>query len=155
MMRTARWDTGEPIPNTPFRTLIPADATAGSFSCHSAVIEPHRLVVPHIHTREDEFSFVLHGQLGARIGDDDVIVDEGAFLFQPRNVLHALWNMTDADVVLLVFIAPAGFEEFFREIGALGQAAKPEDIHDVNARYGHILCAELIPEISDRYQLTP
>jgi hypothetical protein len=118
------------------------------------VIKPQQLVVPHIHTREDEFSLVLHGQLGARVGEDDVTVDEGAFLFQPRNVLHALWNTTDTDLVLLVFIAPAGFEEFFREMGGLGRGAKPEDIHTINARYGHIPHPELIPELSDRYHLT-
>ena len=155
MAHTAGWDTAEPIPGTPFRELIPADLTGGAFSCHSAVIAPHRLVVPHTHTREDEFSLVFRGQLGARIGDQDVVVDEGAVLLQPKNVLHALWNATDVDVVLLVFIAPPGFEGFFREMGALGRPAQPEVLHLISERYGHIPHPELIPELSQRYAVTP
>lgn len=98
-MDTVSWDTGAAIPGTPFRELITSDATGGAFSCHSATIGPHRLVMPHSHTREDEFSLVLRGRLGGRVGDRELVVDEGAFLFQPRQIMYALWNSTDVDLV--------------------------------------------------------
>jgi mannose-6-phosphate isomerase-like protein (cupin superfamily) len=154
-VHSVRWDTGEQIAGTPFRELIPAGATDSAFSCHSALIQPHRLVVPHTHTKEDEFSFVYRGQLGARIGEDDLLVEEGGLLFQPRNVLHALWNPTDVEVVLLVFITPPGFEGFFRDMGALDRPADPERVHDINTRYGHISHAELIPELTSHYAVVP
>ena len=126
-----------------------ADAVVGE-----AGSDPAGLVPPHTHSREDEFSLVLHGRLGSRVGDRDLIVEEGAFLFQARQVLHALWNPTDIDLVLLVFITPPGFEDFFREMGALGDARTPAALHDLNVRFGHIPHPELIPEISRRHHVS-
>ena len=75
--RSVAWDTGAPIPGTPFRQMITADDTEGRFSSQSAVLRPGELVIPHSHQNEDEFSFVFRG----RIGDHDVVVEEGGFLF--------------------------------------------------------------------------
>ena len=84
------WDTGDPIPGTPFRHLIRAADTEGRFSTQSAVLRPGKLVVPHAHLYEDEFSFVFRGRIGGRVGDQDVVVDEGGFLFKPKGIVHAL-----------------------------------------------------------------
>jgi hypothetical protein len=46
-----------------------------------------------------------------------VKVDEGGFLFKPRGIVHAMWNPTDVEAVVLEFISPGGFERFFEEIG--------------------------------------
>ena len=85
--RSVGWNTGEAIPGTPFRHLIRAADTEGRFSAQSAVLRPGKLVVPHTHQNEDEFSFVFRGRIGGRVGDQDVVVDEGGFLFKPRGVM--------------------------------------------------------------------
>jgi mannose-6-phosphate isomerase-like protein (cupin superfamily) len=153
--RSVAWDTGEPIPGTPFRHLVSASDTAGRFSTQSAVLRPGKLVVPHSHRHEDEFSFVFRGRIGGRVGEQDVEVEEGGFLFKPRGVVHALWNPTDSDAIIIEFISPAGFEGFFEEMGALQAGAAPETVREIADRYGQTPHPELIAELSERYDVSP
>src|ERR687885_327060 len=145
--RTVAWDAGEPIPGTPFRHLVRAGDTEGRFSTQSAVLGAGKLVVPHTHRYEDEFSFVFRGRIGGRVGDQDVVVEEGGFLFKPRGLVHALWNPTDVDAVIIELISPAGFEGFFEEMGALGAEATPAVVHEIAGRYGHTFHPELVAEL--------
>ena len=148
---TTTWDTGAPIPGTVFRQLVTAADTGGRFSLQSAVIRPRELVVPHVHRDEDEFTLVLRGKIGGRVGDDDVEVEEGGILFKPRALVHALWNPTDTPAVVLEIISPAGFEGFFAEMGALAEGFDPEQAREIAARYGQTPHPELVPELSERY----
>jgi mannose-6-phosphate isomerase-like protein (cupin superfamily) len=86
-----RLGTGEAIPGSPFRRMITAADTGGRFSTLSVVLGPGDLVLPHSHRDEDEFSFVFRGRIGGRIGDHDVTVEEGGFLFKPTR--HRAHNM--------------------------------------------------------------
>lgn len=153
--RTVAWDTGAPIPGTTFRRLVGAADTEGRFSSQSAVLGAGKLVVPHTHVYEDEFSFVYRGRIGGRVGDHDVVVDEGGFLFKPRGLVHALWNPTDVDAVIIEFISPAGFEGFFEEMGALGAGATPAAVRDIATRYGQTPHPEMIAELEELYGVTP
>lgn len=46
---------------------------------------PHALAAPlHRHTHEDEYSHVLHGTLGALLGDELVIANPGQWVIKPR-----------------------------------------------------------------------
>ena len=134
--RSVAWDTGEAIPRTPFRHLIKAADTDGRFSVQSAVIRAGKLVIPHSHRYEDEFTFVFRGRIGGRVGDQDLVVEEGGFLFKPRGIVHAMWNPTDVEAIVLEFISPAGFEGFFEEMSALQEGARPETVRDIATRYG-------------------
>jgi quercetin dioxygenase-like cupin family protein len=151
MARSVAWDAGDPIPRTPFRHLIRAGDTDGRFSAQSAVLRPHELVIPHSHKYEDEFTFVFRGRIGGRVGDQDLVVDEGGFLFKPRGVVHAMWNQTDVEAIVLEFISPAGFEGFFEEMGALQEGVLPDTIREIASRYGQIPHPELIAELSELY----
>jgi quercetin dioxygenase-like cupin family protein len=148
------WNSGEPIPGTPFRQLIKAADTQGRFSAQSAVLGPGRLVVPHTHRNEDEFSFVYRGSIGGRVGHRDVLVEEGGFLFKPKGIVHALWNPTDTDAIVIEFISPAGFESFFKEMGALQTGATPETVKAIADRYGQTPHPELIAELSELYDVS-
>ena len=153
--RKVAWDTGKPIPGTPFRHLVRAADTEGRFSAQSAVLRPGKLVVPHTHRDEDEFSFVFRGRIGGRVGDQDVVVDEGGFLFKPRGIVHALWNATDVDAVVIEFISPAGFEGFFEEMGALQTGAGPDVVREIAERHGQTPHPELIAELAQLYAVSP
>lgn len=147
--RSVAWDTGEPIPGTPFRHLIRAADTQGRFSTQSEVLGPGKFVIPHSHQNEDEFSFVFRGRIGGRVGDQDVVVDEGGFLFKPRGIVHALWNPTDIDAIVIEFISPAGFEGFFEEMGALRAGTGFDVVHEIATRYGQTPHFELIDELAE------
>ena len=127
------WDTGDPIPGTPFRHLVRAGNTEGRFSTQSAVLRAGQLVVPHAHLNEDEFSFVFRGRIGGRVGDHDVVVDEG----------------------VIEFISPAGFEGFFEEMGALQSGAAPDTVRELATRDGQTSHPKLIGELSKPYNVAP
>ncbi len=72
---------------------------------------------PHIHTREDEFFYVLDGTFEVRIGDELHALGPGGYAYVPRGTVHNFRNTADTPSRLLVGFTPAGMEGFFRESG--------------------------------------
>ena len=72
---------------------------------------------PHIHTREDEFWYVLDGTFEIRIGDQVHILGPGGFAYAPRGTVHNFRNTAETSSRVLVGFAPGGMEGFFRESG--------------------------------------
>jgi len=116
---------------------IDGTRTGGRFSIVEHPIDPRRLIRPHIHSSEDEYSFVIEGLIGARIGDEIVEGGPGTYIIKPRNVPHTFWNPTDQPARLLEIISPAGFENYFRELGRMIAAGtfSPEGRAEVEAKY--------------------
>ncbi len=53
-------------------------------------IEPRTLAAPvHTHRHEDEYTFVLEGEVGVQSGDEVRLARPGDLDFKPRNVPHA------------------------------------------------------------------
>jgi mannose-6-phosphate isomerase-like protein (cupin superfamily) len=126
------------------RFMIWGAESGGDFSLVEHPIPPRTLVAPlHLHEREDEYSYVLEGRMGAQLGDDVVFAGPGDLVFKPRNQWHTFWNAGDTTCRLLEIISPAGFEHFFDELGermaesrAVSVAQVP-DLPALAARYGH------------------
>lgn len=116
---------------------VEAALTGGRFSIVEHPIEPRRLIPPHMHHNEDEYSFVIEGIVGARIGDEMIEGGPGTYIVKPRNVPHTFWNPTDQPARLLEIISPAGFENYFRELGQMIEAGtfSPERRAELAARY--------------------
>ena len=72
---------------------------------------------PHIHTREDEFFYVLDGTFEIRIGDELHALGPGGYAYVPRGTVHNFRNTADTPSRLIVGFTPAGMEGFFREAG--------------------------------------
>jgi quercetin dioxygenase-like cupin family protein len=72
---------------------------------------------PHLHTREDEFFFVLDGSFEVRIGDEVHTLGPGGYAYVPRGTVHNFRNIAQTASRILVGFAPAGMEGFFRESG--------------------------------------
>jgi len=107
----------------------------------------------HMHTREDEYSYVLEGRLGALLGDDDVYAEPGDFVFKPRNQWHTFWNAGDEPCRILEIIAPGGFEHMFREMGELTSAPDPAKLADFTERYGIHFDPEGTARVAERFGL--
>ena len=125
-----------------------------------AVVEhpmpPHALAAPlHRHNREDEYSFVLEGSMGALLGDDVVTAGAGDFVFKPRHQWHTFWNAGDEPARILEVISPAGFERFFEELVDLGGSAQadPQALGGLAARYELEIRPETVPELLERFGL--
>ena len=138
------------------RFMIDGVDAGERFSLVEHPMSPRALAAPlHIHTREDEYSFVLEGRMGALLGDEVVEAGPGDLVHKPRNQWHTFWNAGDGPCRILEIISPAGFELFFRELDELGGAvqAAPEELGRLNARYGLEMQPESVPELLHRFDL--
>jgi mannose-6-phosphate isomerase-like protein (cupin superfamily) len=100
------------------RFLVWGEESGGGFSLVEHPIPARTLVAPlHRHTREDEYSYVVEGRMGAQLGDGVVFANVGDLVFKPRGQWHTFWNAGDAPCRILEIISPAGFEHFFDELG--------------------------------------
>jgi len=121
------------------RFILNGGPSEGRFSLVEHPIIPRGLAAPmHLHTREDEYSFVLEGRWGFQLGDEVVYAEPGDLVYKPRDVWHTFWNATDEPARLLEIISPAGFEQFFVELATLLES-DPDDLDAVaalNATYG-------------------
>jgi quercetin dioxygenase-like cupin family protein len=72
---------------------------------------------PHVHTREDEFFFVLDGSFEVRIGEEVHTLDPGGYAYVPRGTVHNFRNVAETPSRILVGFTPAGMEGFLRESG--------------------------------------
>jgi mannose-6-phosphate isomerase-like protein (cupin superfamily) len=136
------------------RFMIDGARTGGGFSLVEHPMSAHALAAPlHRHLREDEYSYVLEGRMGALLGDQVVIAETGDFVFKPRDQWHTFWNAGDEPARILEIIAPAGFEHFFRELAALGGAteAAPEQLAALSQRYGLEMRPETVPGLIERF----
>ena len=131
------------------RFIMAGGPSEGRFSLVEHPIVPRGLAAPvHVHTREDEFSFVIEGRWGFQLGSDVVYAEPGDLVYKPRDVWHTFWNATDKPARLLEIISPAGFEQLFVELADL--LLTDPDNFDANAALGAKYGVESDPEATAR-----
>ena len=138
------------------RFMIDGEEASGAFSLVEHPMSPRALAAPlHRHTREDEYSFVLEGRIGALLGDEAVVGNPGDLIFKPRNQWHTFWNAGDEPARILEIISPAGFERFFKELVDVGgvTSAEPQILADLCARYGLEMDPASVPRLVERFDL--
>jgi len=132
---------------------IDAAATGRHFSVVHHPIAPRALAAPlHRHHREDEYSFVLRGRLGALLGDDVVEAGPGSWVFKPRDQWHTFWNAGDEPCEIIEVISPGGFEDYFREVAAAW--GDLEAFAAINQRYALEMDFGSVPSLCARFGLT-
>jgi quercetin dioxygenase-like cupin family protein len=138
------------------RFMIDGEEAGSRFSLVEHPMSPHALAAPlHRHTREDEYSYVLEGRVGALLGDDVLVGSPGDLIFKPRNQWHTFWNAGDEPARILEIIAPAGFERFFAELVDLGGVteAEPQTLAELCARYELEMDPGSVPGLVERFGL--
>jgi quercetin dioxygenase-like cupin family protein len=139
------------------RFMLAGEETGGGFALVEHPMPPRALAAPlHRHSREDEYSFVLEGRVGALLGDEVVYGEPGDLIFKPRGQWHTFWNDAGEPARILEMISPAGFEGYFDEmVGLLQQPGSPEPsaLAAVAARYGLEVDRESIPRLTQEYGL--
>jgi quercetin dioxygenase-like cupin family protein len=93
------------------------ESTGGSLVLLENLTGPGGGPPPHIHTREDEFWYVLDGTFEIRIGDEVHALGPGGFAYAPRGTVHNFRNTAETPSRILVGFTPGGMEGFFRESG--------------------------------------
>jgi quercetin dioxygenase-like cupin family protein len=71
---------------------------------------------PHVHHREDEWFYVIEGELTFMVGGETIVAPAGAFVYGPREIPHA-FEVTSDEARFLLGAEPAGFERFVRAVG--------------------------------------
>ena len=138
------------------RMMAWTEETGGGFSLVEHPMGPRRLAAPlHRHSREDEYSFVIEGRMGALLGDDVVIAETGDLAFKPRDQWHTFWNAGDEPCRILEIISPGGFEHYFDELGGIlgGAEFDPAQLVELGAEYGLEFQPESIPELCEQHGL--
>ena len=139
------------------RFMIDGSEAGARFSLVEHPMSPRALAAPlHLHTREDEYSFVLEGRMGALLGDDVVEAGPGDLVFKPRNQWHTFWNAGDEPCRILEIISPGGFDRYFAELTAILTEDPPDlaRVAELGARHGLEADMESIPALCARFGLT-
>jgi mannose-6-phosphate isomerase-like protein (cupin superfamily) len=138
------------------RFMIDGADASERFSLVEHPMAPRALAAPlHRHNREDEYSYVLTGRMGALLGDEALEAGPGDLVFKPRNQWHTFWNAGDEPCRILEIISPAGFERFFEELSDMGgvTAAAPETLGELCARYALEMQPDSVDELVQRFGL--
>jgi quercetin dioxygenase-like cupin family protein len=140
------------------RFMVSGEESGGGFSLVEHPIPPRTLAAPvHRHTREDEYSYVVEGRVGAWADGEVVYGEAGDLIFKPRNQWHTFWNDGDEPARLIEIISPAGFEKFFEAMvdmprDELGMPS-PEALVQLAAEYGHEFDFDAVPAILEEHGL--
>ena len=138
------------FPGSLAQVLLEGSATRGDVAVLEFTVAPRSFgAPPHVHRDEDEYLYVLEGEVELLNEDEVVAAPTGSFAAMTRGHLHAFWNASDAPARLLVAIAPGEFGAFFDQVVAelkASGAADPAKVGETIARVGSSFHIELHPE---------
>src|SRR3954451_2142007 len=89
------------------RFMIDGAEAGERFSLVEHPMPPRALAAPlHRHNREDEYSFVVEGRMGALLGDEVLEAGPGDLVLKPRGQCHTFWNAGAEPCRILEIISP-------------------------------------------------
>ena len=69
----------------------------------------------HVHHREDEWFYIIEGNLTFWVGGRTIEASAGSFVYGPRDIPHT-FTVTSPEARFLLVAEPAGFEKFVRSV---------------------------------------
>ena len=118
--------------------LLDGKQTGEKFTAFLNISPPGCGPGPHYHEREDEWFYIVEGQVSFLMNGTWTDVFPGDCIYSPRGSVHAFKNNTDQPIRVFMNIAPAGFERFFAEVAE--EWARPEPdmsrITAISEKYG-------------------
>ena len=102
-VKTSTWYKGILISN-----LATEQDTGGSFELVVTKMRKGTEPPPHVHEREHEMFYVLHGVLNVYVGDECFQAAAGECVFLPKLKAHA-FRIQSSEVHMLVLMTPGGF----------------------------------------------
>ncbi|MFL5911689.1 MAG: cupin domain-containing protein [Gaiellaceae bacterium] len=89
------------------------EETGGALAAMDVTVSPGEGPPLHVHTREDEFAYVIEGEFRWKLGDELRDAPAGSFVFIPRGLAHCFQNVGAQPGRQLVMFSPSGMEGFF------------------------------------------
>lgn len=68
----------------------------------------------HIHTKQDEWFYVLEGEYLFQVGEVQFQLKTGDTIFLPRNIQHAFAQLTEKARVIVSYLPAGKMEDFFK-----------------------------------------
>ena len=141
------------------KLAVSADENEASVAVVEHELAPHSLAAPlHRHSREDEVSYVLDGEMTVLADDEISTVPAGEFVVKDRDIWHTFWNAGDDPLQLLEIIVPGEFSGLFEEVAELFPLDPTDDekmagYQAINERYGFEVDFESIPRLCEEHGL--
>ncbi len=93
---------------------------------------------PHTHSLEDEFFYVISGELSVMSGEEILTLAQGDFAALNRGNAHMFWNASEGETRLLMMTTGASFESFMSGSGPAIAAASPQSAEEAGAVIGKL-----------------
>ena len=107
-----RSDGSEPV-------AFGATETDGAYRVVVGAIPPGQPAPPfHVHPHTDEAFYISSGEATFLLGDREIRVDAGGFVFVPRGTPHTAWNSGDQPLLGVITISPGNAEHVFEPVEA-------------------------------------
>lgn len=116
------------IPGAVFNFLAMGNATNGRHALIKILVDQGAEPPAHTHSREDESYFVLKGSIRYNIGEDQITVNEGEYVYLPKDVPHSFQILSEK-AELLMWLSPAGLDQWFWDNSAPAPDGKSLPIH--------------------------
>ena len=90
---------------------------AASMSVLTSTVPTNDAIRIHKHLNEDEIFFIRQGTGLFTLGEREYPVSTGSIIFIPKGIWHGLKNTGTEEIATVFGYSPAGFEDFFKELG--------------------------------------
>jgi quercetin dioxygenase-like cupin family protein len=113
--------------------------TDGAFAIFQHAVAPMSGPPLHRHSLEDEWFYILNGDITFEIDGQRIVLHKGGSAFAPRGTVHTFQNFTNAPAEILALVTPGGFNQFFQEFSQSskeGPASDPGLIERIAHKYG-------------------
>jgi mannose-6-phosphate isomerase-like protein (cupin superfamily) len=105
-------------------------STGGAFTLIESVTDGG--APRHVHTREDEYMYVVEGNIWVQVGDERYELGPRGFVFMPRNIPHG-WDVIGDKATVLMMTVPAGLDAFLERFHV---AANWDERNAIAAEFG-------------------
>src|SRR5215831_16369736 len=100
-----------------YRFLATGEDTNCKYILIEALVSPGGGPPPHVHSREEEGFYILEGEITFTINGERVVATPGTFANMPVGTPHSFKNEGGQTARMLLWVAPAGLERMFFEVG--------------------------------------
>ena len=118
----------EKRPGREYRWLVTSEQSGGTIALHHMILEPGFDAGRHHHPMEEEFFYILQGQLEMTIGTKSGVFGPGTLAYAPPHATHAFRTFGGKPCHLLHWNSPGGHERMghAQEKAAKEQRLNPE-----------------------------
>lgn len=94
----------------------PSQDSQNQMSVFTVEVPPGSFLPPHAHVQEEESYFMLKGSLEMKIGQEDVTLYPGDFVYVPSGMAHGYANKSEEPVLFLAWSVGGPIDHFFTEM---------------------------------------